>query len=732
VSNRVEFILDGKEAGLVRAWLAASRSVEAYQASLGGVDIAQTASAKSAAEHNRELARAQQLLRSIETAEEAHARQLKEIDTLQWKGLLTTKQAYQLSKQLIHAKFEDKAATEAQAAAHRRLQEVARGAIQSTTTAIERYRANVADLRAAKEKGLLTEEQYTRAVRKQREELLQLTGRLDERKRAERELAEQQRRTLESIATPQEKFNAQLRTLSRLRRENRLTEEQYAAAVKKSKDELKNAKTENQSLMDMVQSRVTGAVAAYASVTAAVGTIGAALRQVIEVNRQFTEEAEQAGRVYDKIFRQFRIQADLRGLEGKEAQNRILDIGEQTGFTEEQATSAATALVSAGVSAKDASGGALKEFIGILNAQGLRDEDPRQYAEAIAQYLNSQGMEVNEANVRAVGIKLQSLKDTKFKLTDLPQLAQIGSGLQGRLSVDEQFATIATLGDSLGANIASTQMRDIFKNLEVAAGKEDAVKALKEIGLTPDQVDFQGEDFSQVMSTLGKALESVSPERQTVVLGKLVEGTNIGTFRLMQAEMARIQGRAGNLNQTEVYDADVAEGSSGRDAAQNRQALRRRRILAERDQLGDLLKGEIAQDSLESNEAPILGWLRDKIFDTTRFLTGDQGAGVFAQEFGVNAVTDSGVQTGVAGSLVMGQSLIASIGKELFRVAFESQQQVAERQAAVTERMANSIEQMGRMLEEQNRLMGAGGGRPNTKLPDTPSGKAREQSGGRP
>lgn len=768
MGQNVEITLDAKEAGAVRAWLAVQRAVDGYSASLGQVDEATAKNAKAAAEFDRAHAQAmnnaKRVLESLMTPQQKYQQSLESLASLHSRGLLSTEQYLAAMKKEKAALDAGDPAVQQEIQRKKQLEAAGRALTASTQTATERYRDSIARVNELRASGVISEQAYARAVRSAREELLSASGHVSKRVQAEEELSaelkrnsdlEAQRaaiaqRVLQSIQTPQQRYNLQLRELSLLRKENRLTEEQYAAAVRKSKAELDSATQSSSGWMKSVGTTVAAATAGYFSVSAAIGGIKTALDTVMESNRKFIEDGEKASQTYDRIFRQFRIQADLRGVQGGAAKNRILNIAESAGFSEEKATSAATALVSAGVSAEEASGGALEGFLNTLNAQGLRESDPQQFAESIAQYLNSQGMTVNTENMKMLGVQLQSLKETKVKLTDLPQLAQIGAGLKGKLSEQEQVAMFATLGDTLGSNIASTRMADIFKNLSVAGGKEDAKEQLKLAGLKPEDIDFHGEDLRTVMQRLNAALDKLKPEQQDILLAKVIEGGNISTFRLLQSEMPRIMQRAANLNDVATYEEDVAEGSSGVNAAMVRQQLRRNRILAERSTNGNLLGAELEQASLERGDAPVVQDAVKGAYDFARYLNvfgfSDDYAAQAASA-AVNSQTYTGIVPslfGTAASLGSGNFAGSAMGlwsggRSALSVADAAAEETAKARDAATIRMAssldNSLEIQKRQLaidEERLRLERNGGNRPNTTPAAPVRSAARASAEGSP
>lgn len=83
--QQVEFVLDAKEAGAVRAWLAVQRAADQFNASLQKTGDIQEQNSRSGAEWQ---AKAKKLLADLETPMERHNRKLEEYNQLRSRGLI--------------------------------------------------------------------------------------------------------------------------------------------------------------------------------------------------------------------------------------------------------------------------------------------------------------------------------------------------------------------------------------------------------------------------------------------------------------------------------------------------------------------------------------------------------------------------------------------------------------------------------------------------------------------
>lgn len=749
MSQRVEFELNADERQAVSAWLALQRSVAAHNAEFAKLGPVTQQVTTTQGNLNREMARAEQLKRSLEDADQRYAREQQEILKLQQLGLLSSKEAYALTKRLIDGKYEDVEATKRQADEQKRLEGVARQAIQSTTTAMERYRANVADLKAAKDAGKLTEEQYTRAIRQQREELVQGSGRIEERKRKEQELAAVQTREaaklqklLNDIETAEDRANRKRREAKSLLDAGKISTDQYGRAVEKANNELAAASGQSTSFTDSLVSGLVPAVTGFLSLQTVISGVGTVLSTVSKANAEFFKAAEEAAKKFDKASRSFAIQANLNPEERAAAEKRAVDIGIETGFTREKVSSAQDALASAGFSAQEASGGSLKAVLDIANAQGLRDEDPGRAAESIAQFLTANDMALTEENVRSVGNQIQSFgPDTRFKFRDLPAIASIAPVLEGKATVEEQVAVPAILSRVYDVNSAALKTQEIVNNLSTASGQKDRRDALTELGLKPEDVDFIGEGFTDVFEKLDTALQKRPEEDRTRLLKTLVEGANIGVFQQIAKSVPEIRERSATSEAkgAELFAPAVKVGQESRDAIETRLKLQTEQQQAARDQRGDLTRQAIQLDSVQRGEAPVAGFLRSSIYDAVTNLTGDTYQGAKFQAGAANVAP-------LLGELSQNPLAVFGLPSRLYQAQVDTEKEAIGKVSAAYGGPAVQrptpppqpdplMVEQNRLMKEQNALLStiAGNSRPPTTKPNTappklPAGALRSQS----
>lgn len=289
MGQNVEITLDAKEAGAVRAWLALQRAVDGYSASLGQVDEATAKNAKAAAEFDRAHAQAmnnaKRVLESLMTPQQKYHQSLESLASLHNRGLLSTEQYLQAMNKEKAALDAGDPAIQQEIQRKKQLEAAGRSLTAATQTATERYRTEIGRLNELKQSGAISEETYARAVRKSREELLSASGHVSKREQAEdrlqKELVESQRaeeqraavakRVLQEIQTPQQRYNDKVKELTALKKEGRLTEEQFASAVRRSRAELDastKAGNDGASMAGTFATKLVGMAAAVGGVTA--------------------------------------------------------------------------------------------------------------------------------------------------------------------------------------------------------------------------------------------------------------------------------------------------------------------------------------------------------------------------------------------------------------------------------------------------------------------------------
>lgn len=397
--------------------------------------------------------------------------------------------------------------------------------------------------------------------------------------------------------------------------------QQSVAAFNQELDKIGQKQRRNRSQSN---SFFKGMTTNLASVAAGYVSVAGAAGLLINANRDIINQTDEVARKYDEIFRKFRVQSGLKGLEGDAARGRILEIAERQAFPSEQASNAATQLVSSGFSPAEASGGSLEEFLRILNASNVtgKEVDPTELAKAISSYLESQGLAKNEKNVAMVGRRVQALfKGTNLQLPDLAELATVSEIFNGLLTVEEQLGTFSTLVQSIPAAEAKTGFRNFVLRLNTVTDDQKAkVKALDQLGLKKEDVDFVGEDLGTILDRLAVGLEQLPQEQRAPVLNQIFGERTIAVAQSMINRRKTIEESYGIQNNVKGFLADVDEATSGRNAAERRATVRLERRRFAQDKQDSLKVKELNELEEKEGVSPFRRDINEKGYYTARYL----------------------------------------------------------------------------------------------------------------
>lgn len=438
--------------------------------------------------------------------------------------------------------------------------------------------------------------------------------------KAERELDQIRDRVLRGLRdseTAAAKYNRQLAMLNTLRQKNKLTEEQYAAAVKKTKAEA--ISTTGVGGLDKIAGRLTSIAAGYVS-------IQAGAQMWINSNRELLEQANQLGEKYDTMARKFRVQAGLNAVQGKDAQEKILDQAEIGGNTAEEASQVANAMASTGFEADQITGGGVREMLRIFNAQTVagKGEDLSKMTEAMSRYLESQNLPKTAENARMIGEKIQGLKATPLKITDLEAFASEAAGLRGKMTIDEQFASFGQLIGIEEGGMSATDLRNIAGRLSTSGGDKSKKKALQRIGVKPTEVDLVGETFDQAVERINAGLQKIPEGERDSILKKLVDEKGVAPFKKFASGLDQRKQYIEEMNRPGLVDQDAQIIESGRAAADRRLTMQNEREKLRRDDMGDLRRKALQTELLSSGRSPLQTDVTLKTLDLVRYASGSK------------------------------------------------------------------------------------------------------------
>lgn len=439
--------------------------------------------------------------------------------------------------------------------------------------------------------------------------------------------------------------------------------------------------------------KVAGAIGKTAMALIGGGSLLTAIDFVRDANRKLIEEAAELGKKYDELFRGLRVQAGLTELEGEKARAKVLDVATANAVKEDVAVAGARGLVGAGFTTADATGKALDVLLkgrAATNATGGSAEDLEGIATSIAAYLQSQGMQKNAANLQKVLQGGFALRQTgAFELENLTELGKHGAALRGLLSQEEQFAAFGTLVDQMPAAEAATSLRNIVSRLSTSRTGRTSAKALKEIGLTPADVDLVGENFSTALQRIDKGLQGIPEANRASVLKLLFEEAGVAPARALMRERT---GRTAEYAQSirgvgKEYAETIDVAQSGRAAAAARLGIQTNKAKAASDTGDDLIQAAIEADQLAHGVGPTGRAISRHAYDLYRTVGVPQNLAVtFTRPFGDRSAEQYYQDIyGRVNRAAGGETGIESLDAALKRNAEATERQTKEMQAQRTE-----------------------------------------------
>jgi hypothetical protein len=289
---------------------------------------------------------------------------------------------------------------------------------------------------------------------------------------------------------------------------------------------------------------LAGMVGKWTSVAGAIAIATEAIQQQREAVRQLRQERVETTNTIDEAWNRFQVQAGIpQGPQADRVRTQILSTAAQRKFAPVPALVAAEQLGSAGASVQDILGGGLDEFLQLLTASNAAGQqvDSGEMARAMVLFLEANKLRPDRAGMRPTSLAIQQLfGGTNLQLSNLarfaPEAGTIAkySGLkpEEQLAIYSQF--LGTMDEARGA----TSFRSGVVSLASAGGTMEKTAALKMLGLKPQDVDFQGEDFATVVQRLTKAFGAVPGEQRNIAAKKLFGQESLGFYNVMLQEGA--------------------------------------------------------------------------------------------------------------------------------------------------------------------------------------------------
>lgn len=313
----------------------------------------------------------------------------------------------------------------------------------------------------------------------------------------------------------------------------------------------------------------------WASIGAGIAAATKLLEAYLAAQREIKDLEADSVRTADKATRQLAnlapsealstIRNDTFGL----AVRRKVQIG--------TATDAAASLLGAGYGYGDVMkpGGAADAALKTLaatNASG-KNVDAKQMIDAMTGFMDATGQEKSGANLAAAGKAAQAMfASNKLEIADLQALAPKAKSIFSDTGLkNEQIAILSMFKDVTTADIGSTSFKTGISRLVGAGNVPARTRALKELGLNPADVDFQGESFTDVQQRMSAGFLRAgdqAPRLKNQIFGD--EGKLAADVLFTPAGVSLYQQRLAESRNSAGFNRAVSITEGGLEAQQNR------------------------------------------------------------------------------------------------------------------------------------------------------------------
>ena len=415
---------------------------------------------------------------------EKERKQRKELESQIAAGTKAHKESEKAARDAAKA-AEDAAKQQAKA------QQEAANVIAATRTEAERYADQVARLDALKRQGLLTEDQYNRAIVAEK---ANLQSTKDAQMAAAKATAEHNkeiedaRKVLDSLKTPQDKYNERVQKLNAMRDKGLLSAEQHAAAVAKEGAALKSNSGAAESFGNNIGNAATklgGLVAGFVSVQLVLQQVRA------EYDALIARQGKAKDANIDLAKEQEALIENLGGEDAGKLFGQVRGLSQGTGIGEDKLTAAMNETLAARA---DMSLDAV--FKAVETTAKVKKLDPAKIPVMAAATLDVQkqtGMGPEEA----LGFLMQLQSQSRVKsMSSLAENVTPGIGSVMEFGADRQTAAgiMAALshgmGDVTGAQTKTSAIQ-LARQLEQFGGKgSDIGQLIKDIQADPQLQDM--------------------------------------------------------------------------------------------------------------------------------------------------------------------------------------------------------------------------------------------------
>lgn len=370
-------------------------------------------------------------------------------------------------------------------------------------------------------------------------------------------------------------------------------------------------------------------VGKWTSIGAAISAAKQLLDAFMRSQQEAAERTAGSTRTADQMGRElYQLTDGRRPLE--QIQRDFIQTAARRGSTLDATRDVYAALLGAGYDYSTVSkGGAdvVLQGLSATNATG-KNVDAKQLVDAITAHLEATGQSRSVDSLRGALMATQGLfAATKLEISDLQNLAPRASNIFSATGLqNEQIALMSILKDVTSGDVGATAMQAAITRLIAPRGR--SLDALAEMGLRPEDVDFNGENFAQVQRLLASRFEAAGPNAARLraqLFG--LEGLAAGNVLFSTQGVQRYQERLGMMNDPESFysSAAVMEGSLRGKAA----SAEARSVLAniDPDYVDPAIARQAMQTWMEENKVSSLGrFSAEKSFDVVNWATSGEEA----------------------------------------------------------------------------------------------------------
>jgi hypothetical protein len=309
-------------------------------------------------------------------------------------------------------------------------------------------------------------------------------------------------------------------------------------------------------------------VGRWVSIGAAISGAITLIRSLVTAQQELRESTKDASAGIDSQLRLVYSLMDY-SRSGGELRKVILGTAQERGVTPDKAFQAAGALSGAGYAPEEVlEGGGLDAVLRILaaNAAGGKNVDTQALVDSLTAFLEATGQERSTENLLQAGVAMQNLwAQTKLSIEDLQAMAPRAAAVSSATGMgNEMLAVMSQFRDVTDASTGATAFRGGVLKLQGAANNKKREMLLAELGLTPEDVDFQGESFFDVQKLLTERFKQAGPDASTIASGIFGEESMLFYSTLLNDKaVAETQKRLGMQGDVAGFDrsAAVMEGS---------------------------------------------------------------------------------------------------------------------------------------------------------------------------